>query len=100
MTHHEQDIMELNFEIIAHQHDAMFDDYEDGTSQSYDVATIRILTGPQTGRTYHVYVPSGGPESEAWRQTGSALAADVRPEDLGDQDVLFSGAFVLKEGGQ
>ncbi len=90
--------MELTFEITNYQVDAMFDDFDDGTSQIFDVATVRVLSGDLTGRTYHVYVLSGTPEVELWRQTGSTLSAEVNPDDLKSDDILFSGAFTLGEG--
>lgn len=93
------DSMDLTFEIIAHREDAMFDDFADGASQSYDVATIRVLSGPLSGRTFHVCIPTGAPESGLWRQTGRRRAAEVRPEDIEGQDILYSGAFTLKETG-
>lgn len=90
--------MELTIEIIDYQEDAMFDDFADGTSEQYDVATVKILSGSLIGNTYHVCVAADSPDAALWRQTGHELSAEVEPEDLRDLDVIFSGAFVLKEG--
>lgn len=90
--------MEMTIEITGYQEDVMFDDFADGTSQSFDAATVKVVSGTLTGNTYHVYVPAGSPDAAVWRQIGSQLSADVKPEDLRDADIIFCGAFVLKEG--
>ena len=90
--------MELTFEIIGYQDDAMFDDYHDGAFQSFDVATIKVLSGELADKTFHVYVPAGTEDAALWARTGTAHSAEVNPDDLQGQDILFTGAFALKGG--
>ena len=90
--------MELTFEIIGYQEDAMFDDFDDGAFQSFDVATIKVLSGELADKTFHVYVPAGTPDADLWRKTGTAYSAEVNQDDLQGEDILFTGAFALKEG--
>lgn len=90
--------MELTFEITSYQEDALFDDFADGTSQQFDVASIKVLSGSLSGNTYQVFVAAGSPDAALWRQTGNQVSAQVMPDDLQNMDVIFSGAFVLNEG--
>lgn len=89
--------MDLTFEITGYRPDAMFDDFADGTSGQYDAATIRILSGNLVDQTFQVYVAAGSADAALWSRIGDTLSAEIAPGDLQNLDILFSGAFALKE---
>jgi hypothetical protein len=90
--------MKLHLAIRAYKVGAVFDNYDDGTSQSFDAVTADIVGGDRDGQRLRILVESRSALVREWNKPGETIVASVEPVRLGSQ-ILFATAFRLEAGG-
>jgi hypothetical protein len=90
--------MKLDLAIRAYDVGAVFDNFDDGSFQSFDAITAEIAGGERTGQLLRILVESNSDLARRWNHPGSVLTATIDPERLATQ-ILSASAFNLEAGG-
>ena len=88
--------MKLTLVIRTYEIQAQFDQFDDGSSEAFDVATAEIVGGEQAGQRLRILVESDSPLAGRWNHPGETLTVTVEPERLAAQ-IVFAGAFAVED---
>lgn len=83
----------LNLVIRDYRAGVVFDHYDDGGSEIFDVAEAEVVAGDRTGQRLRVLVPSESPEAGTWNRPGERFEVGIDPDLLDGGATLFAGAF-------
>ena len=74
----------------------VFDHYEDGGSEIFDVAEVEVAAGDHAGDRLRVLVPAGSAEASEWNRPGARLEVSIDRALLEGGGTLFAGAFEIE----
>ncbi|HYE29048.1 MAG TPA: hypothetical protein VEA61_12570 [Allosphingosinicella sp.] len=85
--------LRLDLVVCDYRVGAVFDHYDDGGSEIFDVAEAEIVAGDRSGRRLRVLVPSETAEAKAWNRPGARFEVGIDAALLDGGSTLFAGAF-------
>ena len=91
--------MKLLLNIRSYESNAVYDQFEDGSFEAFDVVTAEVVNGPKAGSMLRIFVETGSALAARWNKLGETLRTSVDPVLL-DSQIIFAHAFRFEDANE
>jgi hypothetical protein len=89
--------LKLLLAIRSYEPNAVFDHFEGGAFEAFDVVTAEVVNGPKAGQVLSILVETGSTLAARWNRPGETLRTSIE-FGLLDSQIIFAGAFKFEDG--